>query len=151
LAEVRALGATSALTHYLILLAEACARAGRPEEGLPALAEAQDLANPTGESCWQPEIHRLKGELLLQHDPTAVQEAEASFHLALEVARQQQARSLELRAAMSLGRLWDEQGQTQAAVEMVAKVYGTFTEGFQTHDLQMARALLEQWQETVAE
>ena len=131
-------------TYYLALLAEACARADRLEEGLQALAEAQEFADATGEAFWLPEIHRLKGELLLQHDPTAAQDAEACLHQALEVARRQQARSLELRAAMSLARLWRQQGKTQAAHELVAAVYGGFTEGFQTPDLQTARALLQQ-------
>jgi predicted ATPase len=146
LAAVRTLGANMALTYYLILLAEACASTGRPEEGLPALAEAQDLAHATGESYWQAEIHRLQGELLWQHDPTAAENAEACLQQALAVARRQQARSLELRAAMSLARLWHQQGKTQAARELLAPVYGSFTEGFQTHDLQAARGLLEQWQ-----
>jgi predicted ATPase len=128
-------------------LGEACGGAGRPQEGLEALAEAQDLANATGgESYWQPELHRLRGELLFQHDPTAVAAAEACFHQALAVARRQQARSLELRAALSLGRLWDRQGKTPAARELLAPIYGAFTEGFQTHDLQTARTLLDQWQ-----
>jgi predicted ATPase len=143
LATVRALRANLAHTAYLIMLAEASAYAGQPEEGLQAVADAQDRATATGESYWQPEIHRLKGELLFQHDPTSVAAAEACFHQALEAARQQQARSLELRAAMSLARLWDKQGKTQAAGELLSPVYAAFTEGFQTPDLQAARALLE--------
>jgi predicted ATPase len=146
LAELGTLTANLARTYYLALLAEGCARTGRTEEGLHALAEAQELADANGEGYWQPEIHRLKGELLSQHDPTKVPDAEVCFHQALKVARCQQARSLELRAAMSLARLWDGQGKTAAARELLAPVYGAFTEGFQTHDLQTARALLEQWQ-----
>ena len=90
LAEASALRADIARSYYLALLAEACARAGRLEEGLEALAEAQEFADATGEAFWLPEIHRLKGELLLQHDPTAIQDAEACLHQALEVAPQQQ-------------------------------------------------------------
>jgi predicted ATPase len=145
LAGLQAQGSEVGRSCFLSLLAEACARAGRWAEGREALAEAQEFAEATGEGFWQPEIHRLKGELLL-HDPTAAPDAEACLHQALAVARRQQAGSLELRAAMSLGRLWDRQGKTQAARELLAPVYGSFTEGFQTHDLQAARALLEQWQ-----
>jgi predicted ATPase len=144
LADARARGASLARTYFLALLAEACARAGRPGEGLQALAEAQEFAESTGERFWLPEVHRLRGELLLQHDPGAGAAAEACFHQALEVARQQQARSLELRAALSLARLWQGQGRAQAAADLLAPVYGTFTEGLRTHDLQAARAFLEQ-------
>jgi predicted ATPase len=129
----------------LPLLAEACARAGRPEEGLEVLAEALEFADATSETFLQAEMHRLKGELLLQHDPTAAPDVEACFHQALEVARRQEARSLELRAAMSLARLWGKQGKTQAAEQLLAPVYAAFTEGFQTHDLQAAREVLEQF------
>jgi class 3 adenylate cyclase/tetratricopeptide (TPR) repeat protein len=147
LVELSDLGANLPRTYFLAMLAEACGHAGRPEEGLPALTEGQELADATGgESYWQPELYRLKGELLFQHDPTKAQDAEACFRGALDVARRQQARSLELRAATSLARLWHQQGKTQAARELLAPVYGSFTEGFQTHDLQQARALLEQCQ-----
>jgi predicted ATPase len=132
------------------LLAGACARAGRLEDSLTALAEAQAFADASEERYWQPEIHRLKGELLLHRDLTNTRDAEACFHEALELARRQQARSLELRAAMSLARLWSRQGQAQSARELVAAVYGTFTEGFQTHDLQAARAWLEETPSTHA-
>jgi predicted ATPase len=144
LEELRAQAALSDRNAQLPLLAEVCARAGRPEEGLAALAEAQAFADATGAVYWQAEIHRLTGELLLQRDPMAAPAAEASFQQALEVSRRQQARSLELRAALSLGRLWGQQGQAQAARELVTTVYSTFTEGFQTHDLQAARTWLEQ-------
>jgi predicted ATPase len=144
LADLQALGANLARSYFLTLLAEACARIGRPEEGLRALTEAQEFANTTGEGYWQADTHRLKGELLLQQDPTKAQDAETCFQQALEVARRQQARSLELRAALSLARLWAEQGNPQAACELLAPVYAGFTEGFQTHDLQRAAAFLEQ-------
>src|SRR5262249_54922180 len=113
-------------TYFLALLAEVCARAGRPQEGLVALAEGQEIAKTKCEFFWEPEIHRLKGELLLQHDPATAPDAEACFHQALAVARGHQARALELRAAMSLGRLWSRQGQTEAARELVATVYDAF-------------------------
>jgi predicted ATPase len=152
LAEIRQgledlrLQAALRLRHEMLpLLAEASARAGRPEEGLKALAEALEFADATGETFLNAELHRLKGELLWQHDPNSVAAAETCFHQALEVARRQQARSLELRAAMSLARLWLQQGKPQAAYELLAPVYASFTEGFQTHDLQRAAALLEQY------
>jgi predicted ATPase len=95
-----------------------------------------------GERCWAAELYRLKGELLLQAVADARQ-AEACFHLALDVARRQQARAWELRAAMSLSRLWQGQGKRDEAREFLAEVYGWFTEGFETVDLQEAKALLE--------
>jgi predicted ATPase len=143
LEDLRAQAVLGDRNEMLPLLAEACARAGRPEEGLEALAEALEFADSTGETIFQAEVYRLKGELLLQHDPTAVAAAEACFRQAFELARRQQALSLELRAALSLARLWDRQGQHQAARDLLAPVYGAFTEGFRTHDLQTARALLE--------
>ena len=144
LEDLRPQGALSDRNGLLPLLAEASGRTGRPDEGLKALAEAQEFADATGETFFIAELYRLKGELLLQHDPTAAKDGEAWFHQALVVVRRQQARSLELRAAMSLARLWSRQGQTHAARELAAAVYATFTEGFQTHDLQTARAWLEQ-------
>jgi predicted ATPase len=146
LAQWQVQGFSLGRSYFLALMAQACARAGRPDEGLLSLAEAQMFADATGERHWQPEIQRLQGELLLQNDPTKILEAEAFFNQALEVAGRQQARSLELRAALSLARLWHQQGKTPAARELLAPIYGSFTEGFQTPDLQAARALLEQWQ-----
>jgi class 3 adenylate cyclase/predicted ATPase len=143
LASLHAQGSELNRSSFLSLLAEACARAGRWDEGLKALDEAQEVIDATGEALWQAEVHRLRGELLLQLDAKAVQEAEACFAQALEVARRQQARSLELRAALSLGRLWEHQGQAQAGRELVAAVYGTFTEGLEAPELQAARAWLE--------
>ena len=97
-------------------------------------------------------MHRLKGELLLAQDDTQQKwvEAEACFRHALEVARRQQAKSLELRAAMSMGRLWQRQGKCAAAYHLLAQIYGWFTEGFDTVDLQEARALLEELGGTMA-
>ena len=88
-------------------------------------------------------MHRLKGELLLQRT-SLTEEVEACFQQALDIARRQQAKSLELRAAMSLARLWQRQGKRAAARELLAPIYGWFTEGFDTADLQEARALLEE-------
>jgi predicted ATPase len=100
----------------------------------------------TGERWWEAEVYRLRGELLLAQESTRQKcvEAEACFRHALEVARQQQAKSLELRAAMSMSRLWQRQGRCAAAYHLLADIYGWFTEGFDTVDLQEAKALLEQ-------
>jgi adenylate cyclase len=94
---------------------------------------------------WEAEIHRLKGALLLARSAENQVEAEACFHQALDIARHQQAKSLELRAATSLGRLWQRQGKTEQAHQLLTEVYAWFSEGFDTADLQEAKALLEQW------
>ena len=98
----------------------------------------------TGEHFWEAEQHRLQAELLLAYATADQTTAAAYLHQALEVARGQQAKSLELRAAMSLARLWQRQGKCAAAYELLAPVYGWFTEGFDTADLQEAKALLEE-------
>jgi predicted ATPase len=127
---------------FLAMLAEAYEKGGEAEEGLNALAEALALVDKTGERWWEAELHRLKGELLLRRaSPT--EEVEACFHQALDIARRQQAKSLELRAAMSLARLWQQQGKRTAACELLAPIYSWFTEGFDTADLQEAQALLD--------
>ena len=95
-------------------------------------------------SWWEAELHRLRGELLLQHTGAQPEEAEACFQQALDVARRQQAKSLELRAAMSLARLWQQQGQRAEAQALLAPIYGWFTEGFDTADLQEAKVLSEE-------
>jgi predicted ATPase len=123
-------------------LAEAQAKAGQPEEGLTTLAEALALVEQTDERHWEAELYRLKGELLLMQGDEA--EAEASLHKAIEVARRQQAKSWELRATMSLCRLWRKQGRVDEACQMLAEIYGWFTEGFDTPDLKEAKALLEE-------
>jgi predicted ATPase len=129
--------------YHLALLAEVSAQAGRTTEGLEALAEALVTLPKSGARWWEAELYRLRGELLLQHTETQPGEAEACFQQALTVARRQQAKSLELRAAMSLTRLWQRQGKGAAAHELLAEIYGWFTEGFDTADLQEAKALLE--------
>jgi len=136
-------GAASDQPYYLALLAEASAQVGQTTEGLEALAEALATLPKSGVRWWEAELHRLRGELLLQHAGAQPGEAEACFQQALTVARRQQAKSLELRAAMSLARLWQRQGRRAEARELLAEVYGWFTEGFDTTDLQEARALLE--------
>jgi predicted ATPase len=159
LADIRATGAEVRLPYYLALLAEACSKAGQIEEGLTLVTEALAQARRKGESWREAELYRLQGELLLQAEgsvrkvakpPTAdaVAEsaaltAEAWFQQALDMARRQQAKMLELRAAMSLSRLWQQQGKRHAAHALLAETYAWFTEGFDTADLQDARTLLE--------
>jgi predicted ATPase len=108
------------------------------------LAEALAVVEQTGQSVYEADLHRLQGELLLIHAVGGGgAEAEVCFQQALTVARRQQAKSLELRAAMSLSRLWQSQGKRVEARDLLAPIYGWFTEGFDTSDLQEAKALLE--------
>jgi len=139
----QATGAAIGLTYDLMMLAEAYGKGGRTAEGLHVLAEALTLANTNGERWREAELHRRKGVLLLALPTDRQAEAEACFQQALAVARQQQAKSWELRVAMSLGRLWQQQGKRTEAHELLAPVYGWFTEGFDTADLQEAKALLD--------
>jgi predicted ATPase len=128
----------------LTLLAEALALAGKIEEGLAALDDALATAALSGETGWDAEIHRLRGELtgrLPYPDPA---KAEDSFRTALAIAREQGTRGYELRAATSLARLWRKQGRRGEARELLAPVYGSFTEGFDTPDLKEAERLLDE-------
>jgi predicted ATPase len=129
---------------FLDLLAEALALAGKIEEGLAALDDALAKAAASGETGWNAEIHRLCGELTrrLPHpDPV---KAEDSFRAALAIAREQGTRGYELRAATSLARLWREQGRRGEARDLLAPVYDSFTEGFDTADLKDAKRLLDE-------
>jgi len=107
------------------------------------VAEALAALEKTGECFHEAELYRLKGELLLAHSAEHQTEAEACFHQTLEVARCQQAKSLELRAAMSLSRLWQRQDKHDEARQLLTEIYDWFTEGFGTLDLQEAQALLQ--------
>jgi predicted ATPase/DNA-binding winged helix-turn-helix (wHTH) protein len=143
----RATGARLSQAARLTLLAESYWKTGQVADGLQVVAEALVSTETTGERLYEAELHRVKGELLLQaggqRPKTQIdQEAERCFQQSLAVARRQQARSLELRAAISLCRLWQQQGKSTSAHQMLAEVYGWFTEGFDTADLQEARALL---------
>jgi predicted ATPase len=133
------------LAHHLALLAEAYQQGGQVEAALQALAEAFAHVDNTGERYYEAELYRLKGECLLAQTGKRCKEREAEecFHQALDVARRQQAKSLELRAAISLGYLWQQQGRRAEARQTLAEIYGWFTEGFETPDLQEAKALLE--------
>ena len=126
------------------LLAEAYGTIGQVKEGLAALAEAMAMVDNTGERWYEAELHRLKGQLLLQHSADNATEAETCFHQALDIARHQQAKSWELRAATSLARLWQRKVKRQDAYDLLAPVYGWFTEGFDTADLKDAKTLLDE-------
>jgi predicted ATPase len=131
-------------SYALTLLAEVYGTTGEPAAGLTVLTEALTLTNRTGVRFYESELYRLTGELLLQQSSDNQAEAEASFHAALEIARTQQAKSWELRATTSLARLWQQQGKRAEAYALLAPLYGWFTEGFDTADLQEAKTLLEE-------
>jgi predicted ATPase len=142
LTAYRPTGAETPRPFCLAILAEAYGRGRQPEAGLRVLAEAMAAAHAIGERWYEAERHRLKGELLLALSLDYQAEAEVCFQQALAVARQQQARSWELRAAISLSRLWQQQGKRAEAHLLLAEIYDWFTEGFDTADLQEAMALL---------
>ena len=143
LAAFRAVAGDLDRTCSLAHLAEAYGQVGQIEAGLTTLAEALATAHKTGDRYWKAELYRLKGELLLrQASPT--EEVEACLRQAIEIARYQQAKSLELRAATSLSRLWQRQGKRAEVHDLLAPIYGWFTEGFGTSNLQEAKALLEE-------
>jgi tetratricopeptide (TPR) repeat protein len=134
----QAAGSGGGYAGLMLLQADVCARAGQAAVGLEALDRAQAWIERTGMRALEAEVWRMRGELLLRAD-----EAEACFRRALEVAREQGARWLELRAAASLARLWRAQGQRDEARGLLSDIYGWFTEGFATVDLVEAKALLE--------
>jgi len=139
--EFKASSARLRLPYYLSLLAHVCGKAGRAEEGLASIDEALAEARTHNERWWDAELHRLRGELLLMHGADA-SDVEAAILRAIEIARSQQARSLELRATMSLVRLWIAQNRSDDARQQLSDLYAWFTEGFDTPDLQAARLLL---------
>jgi tetratricopeptide (TPR) repeat protein len=160
LAAYQETGAQLARPMLLGLLAETYRKTGQPDEGLTVATEALALAQHTGQASQEAWLSRLRGELLLQSKvpgPRAnvpkgpesgvrspESEAEKCFLQAVEIARRQQAKALELRTGMSLSRLWHQQGKKDKARQMLAEIYGWFTEGFDTPDLQEARALLDE-------
>ena len=144
LAAVLATGAIASRPQSLILLAEAAGHVGQVEEELRLLTEALAAFEASGQGDKLTEVHRLQGELLLRQPAPDAAQAEACFQQALAIARRQQAKSWELRAATSLSRLWQQQGKRAEAHELLAPIYGWFTEGFDTADLQDAKALLEE-------
>ena len=143
LAAQLATGAEMARPYWLSLIAEACHRTGAVHEGLALLDEAEAAVELTHECCWEAEIYRLRGQLLLAaSDPTASASAEACYRRALEVARRQGARSLELRAAVSLSRLWQAADRHGDARDLLAPIYERFTEGLDLPELREAAAFL---------
>jgi len=142
LAAYRATGAECERPYLLALLAEAYGKVEQPMEGLLVLEEALAEVRK-GWRCCEAELYRLKGELLLEVSAENKAEAEACFHQALDIARRQQTRSLELRATMSLSRLWQFQGKRAEAHALLLAIYGWFGEGFETDDLREAKLLLE--------
>jgi TOMM system kinase/cyclase fusion protein len=144
LAAWRATGTELIRPYFLGLLAEAYQKGGQTAAGLGAIDEALALVQQHQETFCEAELYRLKGELLLSLSAGHAAEAEACFHSALDIARRQSANSWELRTTMSLARLWQWQGKRTEARELLAPVYGWFTEGFDTADLQEAKALLEE-------
>ncbi len=147
LAASLATGAKVLQPYFLGLLAEAYGEGGHPEEGLPLLAEALTVVDDTELRFYEAELHRLKGVLLLEKVNPDMPQAETCFHQAIAIARSQQAKSWELRAATSLARLWQSQGKRQDACDLLAPVYDWFTEGFDTADLQEAQGLLSELSE----
>jgi DNA-binding SARP family transcriptional activator/predicted ATPase len=131
------------LPYFLSLLAQVCGKVGRTEEGLACINEALSEARAHNERWWDAELHRLRGELLLAHGADT-SDVEAAILRAVSIAQSQQARSLELRAMMSLARLWSAQNRSDDARRQLSDVYAWFTEGFETPDLQAARLLLAQ-------
>ncbi len=151
MAAYRATGAEVARPWFLALLAEAYGERGQVEEGFTLLAEALNIVRKTGEHFYEAELYRLKGELLLVQVLPAqegksgkISEAKECFRQAIDIARRQSAKSLELRAVMSLSRLLQKQGKNAESLQMLAEIYGWFTEGFDTIDLKEAKALLEE-------
>ncbi len=168
LTTYQATGAALGRPEYMAWLAESYAKLGQPEKGLDLLAEALALVHKNQERYFEAELYRLQGEFLLaqkgargkgekgkgvsrlthhtsritSHAET-VSEAEACFQQALDIARHQQAKAWELRTAISLSKLWQQQGKREAARQLLAEIYGWFTEGFDTLDLQEAKGLLE--------
>ncbi|MGE0825588.1 MAG: adenylate/guanylate cyclase domain-containing protein [Candidatus Binatia bacterium] len=172
IAAYRATKANNPVTYFLALLAEAHRKVGQIAEGLAVLAEVLDLVNKTDERFYEAELYRLKGELTLQQEskvqslklvlsgvegskvtdprpliPDPQGEAEACFLKAIDIAREQQAKSLELRVVMSLTRLWQQQDKKAEAHTMLSEIYNWFTEGFDTKDLQEAKQLLDELME----
>jgi predicted ATPase len=126
-----------------VYLAEACLVAGRYEEGLEAVEEGSQRAIEFEERAADAELHRVRGELLAVSGRSSPEEVEICFRAALDIARKQQAKTFELRAATSLARLWSDRGDQQRARDLLAPIYGWFTDGFGTRDLIEAKALLD--------
>jgi predicted ATPase len=145
MAATLGMGQTLTRPFCLVLLAEAAGHAGQVEDGEHLLAEAVMLLEAHGQGDLLAEAYRLQGALLLRQAIPDVAQAERCFQQALDIARRQQAKSWELRATISLSRLWQEQGKREEARKLLAPIYGWFTEGFDTADRQEAKALMDEW------
>ena len=143
MAAARSSGNEFFVPEYLSHLAGAHADLGKIDDATRCIRDALTMIDETKENVWEAEANRMAGEIALKSSQRDETKAQAYFERALEVARQQQAKSLELRAAMSMARLWRDQGKRVEARELLAPVYGWFTEGFDTHDLKEAKALLD--------
>ena len=128
----------------LVVLANTHANLGQLDDAWRCIREAMTMIETAKERVWEAEVNRVAGQIVLKLTEPDQTKAQSYFEHALEIARQQQAKSWELRAAMSLARLWRDQGKVQQARELLAPVYGWFTEGFDTRDLKEAKALLEE-------
>lgn len=170
LADHRLTGAEVILPHFLTLLVEAFAKTGQVEEGLRVLEEALAVVHRNGEGYYFAELYRIKGEVLLMQGTgrgvsraamvggagaaavaPAVAQAEACFHQSIKIAQQQKAKSWELRAVMSLARLYQNQGKREEARDLLAQVYDKFTEGFDTVDVREAKELLNELSQSSAD
>jgi predicted ATPase len=140
----RSIGATATLPLWSSCLACAHTDIGQFDEAWRCIDEAMKEMESTGETWFEAEVYRVAGDISVKSPELNAFKAEACFQRSLAVARQQQAKSWELRATMSLARLWRDQGKVREARELLAPVYGWFTEGFDTRDLKEAKALLEQ-------
>jgi predicted ATPase len=136
-------GAKVLLPMWLTMLAESYGKMGQTEEGLTVVVEALLGVENTGERYYEAELQRLRGEFLLQRSSANQREAETCFQHAITIAQNQGAKAWELRTSMSLARLWQQQGKIPQARNLLAPVYNWFTEGFETPDLQEAKALLD--------
>jgi class 3 adenylate cyclase/predicted ATPase len=144
LADLRATGAGLWQPCFLALIAEACNKVNRIDEGLTVVDQALGVVRERAERFYEAELHRLRGELLLRRNPEDISASEACFQTAIAIARDQQAMSLKLRAATSLARLWAERGERRQAQDLLAGTYGWFTEGLDTLDLREAQTLLSE-------
>jgi predicted ATPase len=141
---MRSTGATFLMAWHLSQLAKAHATIARFDEAWQCIGEAMTAVEATKETWCEAEVYRIAGEIALIPPETDVAKTEAHFARALAISRAQQAKSWELRAAMSMARLWCDQGKLDEARELLAPVYGWFTEGFDTLDLKQAKALLDE-------
>jgi predicted ATPase len=130
--------------NYTGLLAEAHGKAGQSAQGIALVKEAVECMNRTGQHVFEAQLHRMKGDLLLAVSRDTHAEAEDCFRHALDCARRQGNKYAELSAALSLSRLWREQGKHEEASTLLAEIYGWFTEGFETRGLKEAKALLDE-------